>query len=92
MIKDKKQSVNQVFTNHPDILPFTKTTFYTYVNNGIINLTNLDLPRKVKYKKRNKKDSKEYKRELSILINRTYEDYIIRLDEEKDKKLNISIF
>lgn len=89
LIKDKKQSVNQVFTNHPDILPFTKTTFYTYVNNGIINLTNLDLPRKVKYKKRNKKDNKEYKRELSILINRTYEDYIIRLDEEKDKKLNI---
>ena len=89
LIKDKKQSVNQVYTNHPDILPFTKTTFYTYVNNGIINLTNLDLPRKVKYKKRNKKDNKEYKRELSILINRTYEDYIIRLDEEKDKKLNI---
>lgn len=89
LIKDKKQSVNQVFTNHPDILPFTKTTFYTYVNNGIINLTNLDLPRKVKYKKRNKKDNKEYKRELSLLINRTYEDYIIRLDEEKGKKLNI---
>ena len=89
LIKDKKQSVNQVFANHTDILPFTKTTFYTYVNNGIINLTNLDLPRKVKYKKRNKKDNKEYKRELSILINRTYEDYIIRLDEEKDKKLNI---
>lgn len=89
LIKDKKQSVNQVFANHTDILPFTKTTFYTYVNNGIINLTNLDLPRKVKYKKRNKKNSKEYKRELSILINRTYEDYIIRLDEEKDKKLNI---
>lgn len=89
LIKDKKQSVNQVFTNHPDILPFTKTTFYSYVNNGIINLTNLDLPRKVKYKKRKKKNTTEYKRELSLLINRTYEDYIIRLDEEKNKKLNI---
>ena len=89
LIKNKKQSVNQVFINHHDIIPFTKTTFYTYVNNGIINLTNLDLPRKVKYKKRNKKDSKVNKRELSILINRTYEDYIIRLDEEKDKKLKI---
>ena len=89
LIKDKKQSVNQVFINHPDILPFTKTTFYSYVNNGIINLTNLDLPRKVKYKKRKKKNTTEYKRELSLLINRTYEDYIIRLDEEQNKKLNI---
>lgn len=91
LIKDKKQSVNQVFINHPDILPFTKTTFYTYVNDGIINLTNLDLPRKVKYKKRKKKDNdnKEYKKKLAYLINRSFEDYIIRLDEEKDKKLNI---
>lgn len=89
LIKDKKQSVNQVYINHPDILPFTKTTFYTYVNNGIINLTNLDLPKKVKYKKRNKKSNKEYKKDVSILIGRTYEDLIIRLDKEKNNKLNM---
>ena len=28
-------------------------------DNGIINLTNLDLPRKVKYKKRNKKEERK---------------------------------
>lgn len=50
-----------MFTNQPDIFPFTKTTFYTYVNNGIINLTNLDLPRKVKYKKETKKITKNIK-------------------------------
>lgn len=89
LIKDKKQSVNQVYINHPDILPFTKTTFYTYVNNGIINLTNLDLPKKVVYKKRKKKTNNGYKRETSVLINRSYEEYIIKLDEEKNKKFNI---
>lgn len=89
LIKDKKQSVNQVFINHQDILPFTKTTFYSYVNNGIINLTNLDLPRKVKYKKRKKENNSDYKRKMALLINRTYEEYIIRLDKEKNKKLNI---
>lgn len=78
-----------MFINHPDILPFTKTTFYSYVNNGVINLTNFDLPRKVKYKKRKKNNNTENKREMSILINRTFEDFIIKLDEEKDKKLNI---
>ena len=89
LIKNKKQSVNQVYNNHPDILPFTKTTFYTYVNNGVINLSNLDLPRKVKYKKRKKTEEKNYKKDISILINRTYEDYVIRLDKNKDKRLNI---
>lgn len=89
LIKDKKQSVNQIFNNHPDMLPFSKTTFYTYVNNGVINLTNLDLPRKVKYKKRKRNENKNYKKDISILINRSYEDYIIRLEEEKNKKLNL---
>ena len=55
LIKNKKQSVNQVYSNHSDILPFSKVSFYNYVNNGVISLTNYDLPKKVKYKKRKKK-------------------------------------
>lgn len=82
LVKDKKQSVNQIFINHPDILYFSKTTFYTYVNNGIISLKNIDLPRKVKYKPRKKSQNKENKRNAAILLNRTYEDYIIKIDKE----------
>ena len=87
LIKDKKQSVNQIFINHPDILYFSKTTFYKYVNENIISLSNFDLPRKVKYKRRKKKINKENKREISVLIGRTYEDYIIKTTNEKN--LNI---
>ena len=54
LIKYKKQSVNQVFINHSDILDFSKVTFYNYVDNGVLSLTNLDLPKKVKYKPRKK--------------------------------------
>lgn len=82
LVKDKKQSVNQIFINHPDILYFSKTTFYTYVNNGVISLKNNDLPRKVKYKPRKKSPNKENKRNVAILLNRTYEDYIIKVDKE----------
>lgn len=82
LVKDKKQSVNQIFINHPDILYFSKTTFYTYVNNGVILLKNNDLPRKVKYKPRKKSPNKENKRNVVILLNRTYEDYIIKVDKE----------
>ena len=78
LIKINKQSVNQVFINHKDILSMSKATFYRYVNQGVLSLTNIDLPKKVKYKKRKKKNSKknEYKRDISILENRRYEDYL----------------
>ena len=77
LIKDKKQSVNQVFTNHKDILSMSKVTFYRYVNDGILSLNNIDLPKKVKYKKRKKNNnSHNYKRNVTILDKRRYEDYL----------------
>ncbi len=82
LIKNKKQSVNQVYINHPDILYISKTSFYKYVNCNIIQLSNLDLPRKVKYKRRKKKN-KNNKRDMALLKNRRYEDYLARIEREK---------
>lgn len=76
LIKDKKQSVNQVYSNHSDILYFCKTTFYKYIDLGVLSLSNLDLPKKVKYKKRKSNKDTDYKRKLALLKNRTYEDYL----------------
>ena len=77
LIKNQKQSVNQVFINHKDILSMSKVTFYRYVNQGILSLTNIDLPKKIKYKKRKKKNlNNSYKRDISILEHRRYEDYL----------------
>ena len=83
LIKNKKQSVNQVFINHPDILYMCKPTFYKYVDLGVVRLSNLDLPRKVKYKKRRNNKNKQNKRELALSIGRTYEDYIIRINNKE---------
>lgn len=77
LIKNKKQSVNQVYINHSDILYFSKTTFYKYVDLGIFSLTNADLPKKIRYKKRKKIKNNENKRELSLLKGRKYENFII---------------
>lgn len=87
LVKYKKQSVNQIFINHSDILYFSKVTFYKYVNDKIIDLDNLSLPKKVKYKKRKKDKNKENKRDLAILQGRRYEDFLLRI--EKEKKLHI---
>ncbi len=77
LIKDKKQSINQVYANHSDILYFSKSTFYNYIHNGILSLSDLDLPKKVIYKPRKDKNNKrDYKRRLALLKGRSYEDYI----------------
>lgn len=76
LIKDKKQSVNQVYINHSDLLYFSKPTFYKYIHIGALSLTDIDLPKKVKYKERKKYEEKENKRSVAILKGRKYEDYI----------------
>lgn len=77
LIKNQKQSVNQVYINHPDILYFSKSTFYKYVDIGVLSLDNIDLPKKVKYKKRKNKKNNANKRELALLSGRRYEDFIL---------------
>ena len=78
LIKYQKQSVNQVYINHPDILYFSKTTFYKYVDMGIFSLTNADLPKLIRYKiRKSSKAEKKNKRELALLNGRRYEDYVL---------------
>ena len=74
LIKDKKQTVNQVYLNHPDLLYFSKSEFYKLVNEGYLNIINLDLPRKVKYSKRKSK-IRRTREESLIRIGRTYNEY-----------------
>ena len=88
LIKNKKQSVNQVYINHPDILFFAKSTFYKYVELGIFSLTNSDLPKKIRYRiRRTTKKDRENKRELALLKGRRYEDFILFITNHP--KMNI---
>jgi len=87
LIKDKKQSINQVYINHSDILYFSKPTFYHYIDMGLLSLCNLDLPKKVKYKSRKKKKDTSNKREISLLNGRKYEDFVLFTAEHPDMNI-----
>lgn len=87
LIKDKKQSINQVYTNHSDILYFSKTTFYRYIDEGIFSLNNLDLPKKVTYKPRKHQKDKSNKRELALLSGRKYEDFLLFKSEHPNMNI-----
>lgn len=83
----KGQTINHLYINHPDILDFSKPTFYNYVNNGVFEFGTLDFPRIVKYKKRKNSNKRRTRKEREILINRKYEDFVKFISENLD--LNI---
>lgn len=71
----KHHSVNHVFITHPKVLPFSKPTFYRYIDLGIINIKNIDLARKVKYKIKKEYDYTREKTNTKIKIGRFYTDF-----------------
>ena len=71
----KNHSVNQVYIEHPELLPFSKPTFYKYIDLGLLNVRNIDLQRKVKWKVKKEYDYHKEKIDTSIKVNRFYTDF-----------------
>ena len=72
----KGQTTNHLYINHPDILDFSKVTFYKYINAGVFEFGPLDFPRIVKYKKRKNTKERRTRKEREILKGRKYIDFI----------------
>lgn len=70
----KGQSPEHIWSNHKEKLPISLRTFYNYVEMGVFDsIVNLDLPKKVVFKVRKKKDAPPVPRH--DLEGRTYEDF-----------------
>lgn len=82
----KGQSYNHLYINHPDILDFSKTSFYNYITEGIFEFKPIDMPRMVRYKKR-QNTKRRTRQEREIRIGRTYDDFKNYIFENPD--LNI---
>lgn len=75
LIKEQHQSISHIYANHPDEISFSRTTMYNYVNLGVFSFKNIDLPRKVKYKKRKENEKQRIRMETAIRKGRTYENF-----------------
>lgn len=75
LLVDQKQPINHIYSYKKDILPFSKTTFYSYINKNVFSFRNIDLPRKVKLKPRKSNPVPTFKVDKLCRHNRTYEDY-----------------
>jgi transposase, IS30 family len=67
------QSIAHIFAKHKDEIPFTSRTLYNYVEQNVLRVRNIDLPRKVKYKPR--KGPKQPRREHAWLEGRRYSNF-----------------
>lgn len=74
LIKDKNQSIHHVYIHHKDEIMMSEKTLYKIIDAGILKIRNIDLPRKVRYRKRRKTSS--YKVDKSCLEGRRYEDFL----------------
>lgn len=84
-------SFSMIIRNHKNEFPVGKRTLYNYVENGYLDIVNLDLPRKVRYKKRKHNNSDVPKKDTKIRINRTYEDFKDYVKKYNDNNFNIDI-
>ena len=75
LIKEKHQSISHIYANHPDEISFSRATMYKYVDLGVFSFKNIDLPRKVRYKKRKENEKQRIRRETAIRKGRTYEEF-----------------
>lgn len=72
------QSLEAIWAVHGDEFPVSVRTFYNYVNRGLLGLANIELPKKVKYAPRKKREEGAPKMSLE---GRTYADWLALPDE-----------
>lgn len=78
----KGQSLHHICMNNADEIMLDEKTIYNYIDNGLLSVDNIDLPRKVRYRVRRKK--KTVKIDKHCFCGRTYDDYLKFLADNPD--------
>ena len=76
----KGQSLHHICINHADEIMMNERSLYNYVDNGIFEAKNLDMPRVVRMGIRKKKKDR-FKVDTKCRIGRTYQDYLKFISE-----------
>lgn len=73
----KGQPLSHIFAVHADEIPVCRRTLYNYLDQRVFQARNIDLPRRVRYKKRKKKSEPRKSKNLQQVYRnkRTYVDF-----------------
>ena len=80
------QSIKLIYSNHKNEIDCSIRCLYNYIEMGLLSIKNIDLPRKVRYKPRNKNQNKN-KKDYSYRIGRTYENFKNMLEKNSNAKI-----
>ena len=83
LIVNQKQSIHHVVINNKNKIMCSEKEIYNLINAGVLEVKNIDLPKKVRYRQRNKKTT-YYKIDKNCLVGRTYQDYLKYMEEHPD--------
>ena len=76
-------SGTRAIINNKNKIMFSENKIYKLIDLGLLNVKNIDLPRKVRFRKRTQ-NSTIYKIDKNCLVNRTYEDFENYIKENPD--------
>lgn len=83
LIKNQGQSIHQALVNNKNKIMFSDKTIYKVIDLGLLEVRNIDLPRKVRFRTR-RKQTTVYKIDKKCLVGRTYEDFISYMENNSD--------
>lgn len=75
LVVNQHQSLSHIYTNHRESLGVSISTLYRLVDDNKLIVKNIDLPRRIRYRKERKKRLEEEKRLSKHRINRTIQDF-----------------
>ena len=78
------QPLSHICNTHGDEIKVSERSIYNYIDAGELTISNLDLRRKVKYKKRRKKQTEIKCNKFNYRQGRTYEDFQKYMEEHPD--------
>ncbi len=78
----KGQSIHHICTTHADEIMLSERTIYNYIDASLFSARSIDLPRKVRYRRRKKK--KPLKLDRGCYKGRTYQDFLQYISENPD--------
>lgn len=70
----KGQSIHHICVHNADIIMYDQKTIYNYMDANLFSASNLDMPRKVKFRQRKKK--RELKVDKACFLGRNYTDFL----------------
>ena len=83
LIVDKGQSIHNAYINNKDKIMCSEKEIYLLIDNNVLEIKNIDLPRKVRRRLRKKRNT-YYKIDKKCLEGRKYEDFLKYIENNKD--------